>query len=139
MPDKQFNLRVKAEIENVPVVAKFLEEAMLYYGVDEALIFDVNVAVDEACTNIIQHAYPAEKGPIDISCNKTESKLAVIIKDYGKPFDQTSLPDPDVTAGLEERRPGGLGVYLMRKLMDELCYEYKDGCETLTMIKYVKA
>lgn len=137
MEDQQYQLRVEANVDSIPIVASFLEETMQHCGVDENKMFDVNVAVDEACTNIIQHAYPAGEGPIDISCKKVGNKFVVMIKDYGKPFDQTELPDPDVNLGAEDRKPGGLGVYLMRKLMDELYYEYKDGCEILTMIKYI--
>jgi serine/threonine-protein kinase RsbW len=134
---KQFQLTVLNKLENIPLVAQFISDSMAQLGMDESKIFDVNVAVDEACTNIIQHAYsPEEQGTIEILCKLfSENKAAVLIKDYGKPFDQSRPVMPDTTSSLEERRPGGLGLFFMRELVDEIYYEYKDGYETLTMVK----
>src|SRR5688500_8344754 len=105
----------------------------------EETIFDVNVAVDEACTNIIEHAYsPDEDGTIEIRCKLLgENKCAVLIKDHGKPFDQSRRVQVDTTSSLEERKPGGLGLFFIRALVDEIYYEYKDGYEILTMVKLV--
>src|SRR5262249_30235504 len=95
------------------------------------------VAVDEACTNIINYGYaPDEEGIIEIFCKMLdENRAAVLIKDQGKPFDQTREVHPDTTSKSEDRQPGGLGRYFMRELLDEIYYECKDGYEILTMVK----
>ncbi|MFQ6056054.1 MAG: ATP-binding protein [Methanosarcinales archaeon] len=134
----QFEYYGKNKMEELPKMIDFVTYAMEYFGLDEEKIFDVQMAVDEACTNIIQYAYPMEEeGIIEIFCKIIDGNFAVIIKDYGKPFNPNSVPIPDLTANLEERKEGGLGIFFMKELMDELRYEYKNGCETLIMIKYL--
>src|SRR5688500_6150255 len=117
---KQFQLTVLNKLENIPVVAQFISDSMAQLGMDESKIFDVNVAVDEACTNIIEHAYsPEEEGTIEILCKLvSNNKAAVLIKDHGKPFDQSRRVVADTTSSLEERKPGGLGLFFMRELVD---------------------
>jgi len=134
---KEFHITVLNKLENIPVVAEFISNSLQQFGMDEGKIFDVNVAVDEACTNIIEHAYsPDEEGTIEIRCKALDdNKAAVSIKDHGKPFDQTRPVVVDTTSSLEERRPGGLGLFFIRELVDEIYYEYKDGYEILTLVK----
>jgi anti-sigma regulatory factor (Ser/Thr protein kinase) len=87
----------------------------------------------------VKHGYsPDEEGSIEIQCKLlNENKAAVLIKDQGKPFDQSKHPAVDTTSNLEDRRQGGLGLYFIRELVDEIYYEYKDGFEILTMVKYL--
>jgi serine/threonine-protein kinase RsbW len=135
--DNEFEITVLNKLENLPVIAKFVNDSLQKFGMEEGKIFDMNVAVDEACTNIIQHAYsPDEEGKIEIRCKVVnENKCAVSIKDQGKPFDQSALGPVDTTSPLEERKPGGLGLFFIRELVDEIYYEYKGGFEILTMVK----
>src|SRR5918996_247026 len=88
---KEFQIVVSNKLENLPTIAQFLSDSLQQLGMPEAKIFDVNVAVDEACTNIIQNGYsPDEEGTIEIRCSAlNDNKCAVLIKDHGKPFDQT--------------------------------------------------
>lgn len=133
-------ISVLNELENLPLISDFINRQMLKHGLDEAKIFDVRVAVDEVCTNIIQYAYPqGQEGIIHITCVMEGSHFVVIIEDNGQPFDPLQVSDPRVEGELEERELGGLGVYFMKQLIDELKYEYReeDGSESLTMIKYV--
>jgi serine/threonine-protein kinase RsbW len=133
----EFQIVVSNKLENLPAIAKFISDALQRFGMKEEKIFDVNVAVDEACTNIIQNAYsPEEEGTIEIRCEAlNDNKCAVLIKDHGKPFAQTQAVAVDTTSSLEERKPGGLGLFFIRELVDEISYEYKDGYQTLTMVK----
>ena len=134
------SLSVLNKLENLILISEFIKETMTSWGLDENLIFDVHLAVDEACTNIIQYAYPDDQeGVIDIVCTLTQTSFVITIKDYGQPFDPLTLEDPTVDKPLEERGVGGLGVYFMKQLMDELHYHYKeaDGYEKLTLVKHI--
>ncbi len=135
MKSTQFELKIDAKVENLSVIADFIATTMRQLGVEEG-IFEVQTAVDEACTNIIQYAYSGKGGTIAISCELQNDDFVVIIRDSGTPFDPGSIPPPDFEAVLEERRIGGLGIYLMRKLMDDVSYSFdaKKGNE-LTMRK----
>jgi serine/threonine-protein kinase RsbW len=130
-----FELEIDANVENLSVIADFIATAMRQIGTEEG-IFEVQTAVDEACTNIIQHAYSGRGGIIAISCELQDNDFVVTIRDRGMPFDPGSVPPPDLEADLEQRRVGGLGMYLMRKLMDEVGYDFdaKKG-NKLTMRK----
>jgi serine/threonine-protein kinase RsbW len=92
------------------------------------------MAIDEACTNIINYGYTVDVGMINISCWRRDEDVIVVIKDRAKPFDPTLVPPPDLDASLEERKIGGLGVYFMKTLVDEVKYEFKDGKNVLTMV-----
>jgi serine/threonine-protein kinase RsbW len=96
------------------------------------------MAVDEACTNIIEHAYGGEgRGDIECTCQIDSDGLTVRLCDHGRPFDPSSVPEPDINAGLEERREGGLGLFLIRKLMDEVHFEFTpESGNVLTMVKW---
>jgi serine/threonine-protein kinase RsbW len=101
-------------------------------------VFEVQTAVDEACTNIINYAYFGKGGIITITCERQDKYFVVTIRDSGKPFDPSSVPAPDLEADLNKRKIGGLGIYLMKKLMDDISYSFdaKSG-NTLVMRKEV--
>jgi len=105
------------------VIADFISRSMSQLGI-EAGVFEVQTAVDEACTNIIEYAYSAEGGIITITCEMQDDDFVVTIRDKGKPFDPSSVPPPDLEADLDKRKIGGLGIYLMRKLMDDVSYSF---------------
>lgn len=90
----------------------------------EAGVFEVQTAVDEACTNIIKYAYSEVGGIITITCEMQDNDFIVTVRDEGKPFDPSSVLPPDLEADLDKRRIGGLGIYLMRKLMDDVIYSF---------------
>ncbi len=101
-------------------------------------VLEVQTAVDESCTNIIKYAYSEKGGTITIACTTEDNYLIVTIKDKGKPFDPSLVPMPDVNEDLNKRKIGGLGIYLMRKLMDDVNYSFdtKKG-NTLVMRKKI--
>jgi serine/threonine-protein kinase RsbW len=128
-------LRIDAKLENLSVIADFISRSMRQLGI-EAGVFEVQTAVDEACTNIIKYAYSEEGGIITITCEMEDNDFAVTIRDMGKPFDPKSVSAPDLEADLDERRIGGLGIYLMRKLMDDVSYSFDaEKGSTLVMRK----
>jgi anti-sigma regulatory factor (Ser/Thr protein kinase) len=105
-------------------------------GLDEMSVYSVELAVDEACSNIIEHAYGAEgKGEIECSCIIEDDGLTIVIKDKGNPFDPDTVPEVNTQQPLEDRKPGGAGVFLMRKVMDMVRFEFTPKGNVLTMKK----
>lgn len=138
--EKKFELTVDSKLENLPRISEFIEEAMSYYSIDGVKdIYAVQLSVDEACTNIIQHAYSEQNGGvIVIHCMMSNGKFVVEISDWGKPFDPTTMPTPNIESGLDERKVGGLGIYFMRKMMDEVSYIRSDDKNLLIIAKHIK-
>ena len=107
---------------------------------DEKVIGDIRLAVDEACSNIIEHAYGGENlGDIHCICFINDVGLTVVLNDHGKEFDPAGIPPPDMEAPLEDRANHGLGLYLIRKIMDEVKFKFAQPTgNTLTLVKYLK-
>ncbi|MBU1932102.1 ATP-binding protein [Patescibacteria group bacterium] len=141
MKEKIFEFETKGELKNLSIIGDFIAETMRQLGVDHARdIFDIQLAVDEACTNIVKYAYSCKDGGmIVIRCCLANSgnNLVVTIKDRGKPFDPSKIPPPDTKAALSERKVGGLGMFLMRELMDEIRYAFNKEENDLTLVKYL--
>jgi serine/threonine-protein kinase RsbW len=116
-------LKIDARLENLSLIADFIYRSMNQLGI-KAGVLEVQTAVDEACTNIIKHAYSDEGGIITLTCEVRGNDFIVTIRDRGKPFDPSSVPSPDIEADLDKRRIGGLGIYLMKKLMDDVSYSF---------------
>jgi serine/threonine-protein kinase RsbW len=134
----QLELRIKAKLENLAAISDFIAEAMKQLGIEQE-IFQVQLAVNEACTNIIQHAYSGEsEKPIRIICSMSGNDLLIRIRDWGKSFDPSSVPSPEIDAELFERQLGGLGIFLMRQMMDEVRYvSYAGEHNEVIMIKHL--
>lgn len=131
-------LSVPAKGEQLAAIGRFVSEAARDAGLSERKAYHVQTAVDEACANIIYHAYDYEgQGTIEICCENRHDDFIVTITDHGHPFDPASVPEPDLTADLEERIEGGLGRYLMRKLMDDVRHDFRREGNVLTMVKHV--
>lgn len=133
-------LTVPARFDQLETVRQFVVRAARDAGLNEKGVAAVEMAVDEACSNIIEHAYKGMAGgQIECTCFIDDRSLTVVLHDYGHPFDFASVPPPDLESSLEERRVGGLGVFLMRALMDEVRYEnLGQGGNLLTMVKYLR-
>jgi anti-sigma regulatory factor (Ser/Thr protein kinase) len=135
---KQWELIVDGHLKNLTTIADFVTKAARASGLNEKAAFEVQMAVDEACTNIIKHSYGGkEKGGIALRCELTDGDFVITIRDRGQPFDPDAVPPPDLQCGLAKRRHGGLGLFLMRKLMDEVCFHFSDKGNELTMIKRI--
>jgi serine/threonine-protein kinase RsbW len=135
-------LTVAGRFECLTEIAAFITRAAREAGLNDEEVFHVEMAVDEACSNIIEHAYARQPGNIDLSCTcPTAGQFEVVIRDSGRPFDPTGVPLPNVSdpADLDRLNEGGLGLYFMRKLMDDVRFEFVPGQgNTLTMMKRAK-
>lgn len=139
--EKKFELIVESKLENLPRISEFIAETMKQLKIQNSKdIHAVQLSVDEACTNVIQHAYSNKsEGEIVIRCTLSSmgNKFRVQIIDWGKSFDPTTIPPPDTKSGLNKRKEGGLGIYFMRKFMDEVKYVCSKDMNLLTMVKYL--
>jgi anti-sigma regulatory factor (Ser/Thr protein kinase) len=105
-------------------------------GFSEKTIYSLQLAADEAATNIIEHAYAGVKNAsFLVTCEMQGDKIIIVMQDNGKPFDSRAVKEPNLKADLAKRQIGGLGVYLMRKLMDTVDYESSKSGNVLTMTK----
>jgi anti-sigma regulatory factor (Ser/Thr protein kinase) len=136
--DGWFGLEVESDLRNLEVVGDFIAKTMLALGAkDEKDIFEVQLAVDEACTNIMEHAYSGKSGKITIQCKLSPNKKEFTIKliDQGKPFDPNTVVPPDTEATLDQRKRGGYGIFFMNKLMQTVKYAFTEKGNELTMSK----
>jgi anti-sigma regulatory factor (Ser/Thr protein kinase) len=126
-----------ANFDNLDEIREIVGEAARQIGFSDKEIYAIQLAADEASSNIIEHAYAGIKGgKLEIDVSTSDNELKIVMRDRGKSFDPSSVPEPNVKADLSERKIGGLGMYLMRKLMDEVAYESSpDSGNILTMIK----
>jgi serine/threonine-protein kinase RsbW len=108
------------------------------HGVDSHEVEDIRLAVDEAYTNIIKHAYKYDESKsVEIIMGSEEGEFWVSLFDNGKAFDPTEYPDPDVRSRVKAKQRGGVGVYLMKKLMDRIEYYEHDGTNEIRMVKKI--
>jgi len=137
---KTYCLTVAARYENLNSVREFVGWIAEQIGMAPKSVFAVQMAADEACTNIIEHAYGGEGDyPIECFCQVTPQALVIRLHDHGEPFNPLEVAEPDLTVSLEERDNGGLGLFLMRKLMDEVSFTFRPSDlpsdNILTMVK----
>ena len=120
---KEKKLVVKGRTENLARIRMFIQEIASSVGFKQESIDNMMLAVDEACTNIIKHAYKSyPDGEILIKIKYEDKKLIITIIDYGKSFAPDSIPEPDIQEYYKQHKVGGLGMYLMRTLMDDVRY-----------------
>jgi len=131
------SFEIPAELEQIQEVSEKIEQCMKSHGWGEDAILDVQLAVEEAVTNSILHGYDGTSGTIAIRIETTPHHIAVEIADDAPAFDPMSVPDPDVDADLEDRQIGGLGIFLIRRVMDEVSYRYENNKNILVMEKTI--
>jgi serine/threonine-protein kinase RsbW len=126
-----------ARFEQLDAIRGFAAQAARDAGMQQSEIDAIELAVDEACSNIVEHAYRGRRsGEIECTCDASAEGLTIILRDHGKPFDVSKVPIPDTDADLKDRRVGGLGIFIMRKLMDEVRFEaFGKSGNVLTMFK----
>jgi serine/threonine-protein kinase RsbW len=118
-------------------ISRFVEEACDGASVDPAARFDLQMAVDEACCNVFEHAYSGSAGEIDLRFETRGRDVVITLHDHGRAFNPEVVPRPDTSRPLEERPVGGLGLHLMRKLMDKVCFAFSPELgNTLVMEKH---
>ena len=151
--DEEHRLTVPGVLTEVPHVCAFVVEAAESAGLDDQAAYQCQVAVDEWCTNIIEHGFARQNaeikrddtlqntappsGWIEVDLLGDAHSLTIIITDDGPPFDPTILADPPLDVPIEDREPGGLGWFLLKKMMDDVQYEYVDSHNRLRMTKHM--
>ena len=132
-------LAIDATIENIPVVTEFVEERLAELDCPIKAQMEICIAIDELFGNIAQYAYNPETGDATVRVEVIEEPLSVVITfiDNGVPYDPLAKADPDTTLSAEERDIGGLGIYMVKKSMDDITYEYNGGQNILKIKKYL--
>lgn len=135
MPTQKFPGRY----ESLERIASFIRAEAETTQLSHSDIFAVETAVDEAVSNIIEHAYQGEEsGEIVCTCLTNSEGIMVTLEDTGRPFDPRNIPEPNLNVPLRNRSEHGLGVYMMRKWMDEVRYEFENGKNRVIMVKRIK-
>ena len=126
-----------AVIESIPQVIDWVDEALEKLDCPMKAQMQIDVAVDEIFANIANYAYPDQEGTATVRLDFEEETrtLSIIFIDQGQPFDPLNKEDPDVSLNAEERAIGGLGIFLVKKTMDDMVYHYMDGQNVLKIRK----
>ncbi len=132
-------LTVTATIENIAAVTAFIDDQLEKLDCPMKTMLQVNIAIDELFGNIANYAYVPDTGAATVRVEILEEPLAVVITfiDNGVPFDPLKKADPDITLSAEERGIGGLGIYMVKKTMDDISYEYINGQNILKIRKNI--
>ncbi len=139
IPSSAHSLRVASQIGCLPQVIAFAQRALTDLGVPVSLGYEVLTALDEAVTNVIKHAYgESDEGTFAVHVWREGERVVLSIRHCGTPPDLRQIPPPDLTSDLEHRRVGGLGIYLMQRLMDEVHFlTYEDGSSETRLVRRV--
>ncbi|MBO9308432.1 MAG: ATP-binding protein [Chloroflexi bacterium] len=137
MPQER-RLILQGALAHVPEACQFVRESARLAGLSDKQADDCELAAEEWCANIIEHGYGKHgmQGRIEIVCQTLPGAFRITIYDESPPFDPTTLPMPDRSAPLTERRLGGLGWFFIQELMDTVQYEYRNGRNTLIMTRH---
>lgn len=128
-----------ARPDQLPALLGFLDSACVDAELPDDIIFDVRLAAEEACTNVIMHGYRGQKpGPVILAFTREEQRVIVTVEDRGIAFDLADAPLPALDAPAEERAIGGLGLHLIQSVMDEVHQQHDESSgNTLTLIKHI--
>lgn len=132
-------LTVEATVESIPVITEFVDEQLAQYDCPMKAQAQIDIAIDELFSNIVHYAYHPGTGLATVRVEVLQEPLAVVITfiDQGVPYDPLAKEDPDVTLSAQDRQIGGLGIYIVKKNMNEITYEYKDGKNILKIRKEI--
>ena len=134
----QHSITLTNDIQQVPQLADFVDMVCEEVGMDMAIAIQMNLAMEEAVVNVMDYAYPTGTvGNVTIEAESDDDQLQFTIIDSGTPFDPTAKEEVDTTLSAEERPIGGLGIHLVRQLMDSINYERIDGKNILTLRKKI--
>lgn len=130
-------MTIPATVENIEKVTAFVDEQLEQIDCPPKAQMQIDIAIDELFGNIAQYAYNPATGPATVRVEVTQSPISVVITfiDHGIPYDPLKTADPDITLSAEDREIGGLGIFMVKKTMDEITYEYKNGQNILQIRK----
>ena len=138
--DMTSKMQVSAELQNLGAIRRFVRDTATALGGDCKAVDDMLQAVEEAAANIVVHGYRGQPGDIEVEVSLEKTVLVVRLRDRATLFDPTSIPPPDLTRPLEERRLGGLGVHLARHFTDSMTYRVTDdGRNELTLRRKISS
>ena len=137
MPKKSYSFELKSSLSELDRLCQNLETFGQKFGFSKKLIFEINLALDELFTNIISYGFKDDDDEhiIRITLTPEKNTLCLCIEDDGMPFNPIDFETPDVKCSVDECRIGGLGIHIMKKLMDDICYERCDGKNVLNLKK----
>jgi len=132
-------LTIAATLENIPAVTAFIDEQLEAIDCPMKAQMQIDVAIDELFGNIAHYAYGENTGDATVRFDFDEASRTVMVAfmDRGVPFDPLKKADPDITLSAEEREVGGLGIFMVKKTMDDLNYRFEDGMNVLTLYKHI--
>jgi anti-sigma regulatory factor (Ser/Thr protein kinase) len=140
MPEPVLELEIPAELAHLEEVAAFLHEGCARLGAPPGVAHAVELAADEAVTNVIRYAYPpGRQGTVRLRLWAAGGELVLAIRDQGRPFREEEAPPPDLESPLEDRPVGGLGIFLMHKMMDRVERRREEGENLLLLAKRLPA
>lgn len=135
-----YRLTRAAELESLEIFRNFIAECCEQNNIPENIVFDLKLAVDEACTNIIEHGYKGmDPGSVILSFRIANDRILVQITDFGHAFEPEESPLPDLEEALEGGEMGGIGLYLIYQTMDNIDYQSTIDGNTLTFTKFLLA
>ena len=132
-------LIIDATVENIGKVTEFVDVQLEFFHFPKNAQMQIDIAIDELCGNIAHYAYNPDVGSATVRVEVTENPLAVVVTfiDHGIPYDPLTSKEPDTSLSAEERQIGGLGIYMVKKSMDEISYEYREGKNILKIKKNI--
>lgn len=132
-------MTIPATVGNIEKVTAFVDEQLEQIDCPPKAQMQIDIAIDELFGNIAQYAYDPDIGPATVRVEVTPSPISVVVTfiDHGIPYDPLKTAEPDITLSAEERAIGGLGIFMVKRTMDEIAYEYKDGQNILRIRKEI--
>ena len=132
-------LNIEALVENLDQVLEFVDEEFDKLECSVKVRTQIDIAVEELFVNIAHYAYKPETGPatVRVEVEKDPTAIVITFMDHGKPYDPLAKEDPDITLSADDRQIGGLGIFMVKKSMDSIEYEYKDGMNILHIRKLI--
>ncbi len=136
---KKYQLKIPSQSDNLALIRELIAKVASQVGFDDDEANKIELAVDEACTNVIKHAYNQNANQVlDVLVKTDAKKIIVIVSDKGQGFNPDRVRTPDLNKSIKEGRKGGLGICLMKTLMDKVDFQIKPGQKNqVTMIKYI--
>jgi serine/threonine-protein kinase RsbW len=127
------HMKLRADLENLEKTRTFVSEYARSRHFSAARVSEIELALEEAFANICNYAYAGQPGEIEVNCSTEDGGMVIEIIDSGAAFDITAVDDPDITADVSEREIGGLGIFLMKELMDNVVYRREGGKNILRL------
>lgn len=135
----KYQLNILSNSESLSIIRNWVSSCTKTAGFDNCFKHTLILAVDEACSNIVQHAYPNNNdGPIEICCHTSHSAAIVVIRDFGKYFQPDDYQEPNLAKSLNSRKAGGYGIKLINLLVDEVEYRRRNQKNELRLVKFYR-